>query len=91
MSIRPQETIDAIILTSKQNAFNRMMVFGANLQVGVAEVPALKKHLVLIWCTESNFSTLAQRNVFVDFLAGDNLTVAPTSSLGANNLLTATL
>lgn len=87
MSVRTQSQIDAIIVRAKQSSVNFMMVYGQNLNVGVAAVPPmLKMQLVLIECTESNFATLVQKNLYVDTLLKYNLAPITGSSLFASNL-----
>lgn len=89
MALRTQESIDSIVLLSKQNCFAKSMTYAANLSVGVAVMQPAKMQEVLIWATESDYSTLVQRNLYCDILLGNNMASAVVSALGQNNLFSA--
>lgn len=91
MAVRTQTEIDALILKAKQNCFAREQTYGGLLQVGVAQVPNMRKQIALITAASSDYATLAQKNIYIDMLVSDNLTIASNSNLFASNLVAAGL
>jgi len=71
MAIRSENTINQLISRCKANAFAKMMLFGESLSKGVAYAPSMERQLLLIWACENDSTTLTQKNVYADELAGD--------------------
>lgn len=68
MAIRNQQSINTIVDKAKGNMFLREQEYGANLFLGVSKSPNMFLQSNLIFAASSDYSTLAQKNTFVDII-----------------------
>lgn len=75
MAILSENSVNQLIVRSKANSFNKMMLYGQELTIGLAEAPYLKTQSNLIFAASSNYATISQKNVFANKLSnlGDDI------------------
>lgn len=71
MPTRSINTINQLVHRAKSNAYGKMMLFAEYLSVGVSSFPGMFGQEILIFACESDYATLAQKNIFADMLAGN--------------------
>ena len=76
MPTRSINTINQLVERAKSNAYGKMMLFAEDLSVGVSSFPEMFEQEILIFACESDYATLAQKNIFADMLAGNGDDVA---------------
>ena len=91
MPTRTQAQIDVIVENARANFFSRMMVYGRNLNLDVAQAPELSHQSNLIFGASSEYATLDQKNKFCDELNRLSYTTTFQDGLGTLNLFTSTL
>lgn len=91
MPTRTQAQIDVIVENARANFFTRMMVYGRNLNVGVAEAPELSHQSNLIYGASSPYASINQKSLFCDELNRLGYTTTFQDGLGTLNLFTNTL
>jgi hypothetical protein len=70
MPTRSLVSINQLVLRSKANMFSKMMLFAEALEEGVAQSPDISWQDTLTFACESDYSTLEEKNIFANMIAG---------------------
>jgi len=70
MPTRSLYSINQIVTRSKANMFAKMMLYASQLEEGVAERPDISWQDTLTFACESPYSTLEEKNIFANMIAG---------------------
>ena len=85
MAILSENSVNQLVIWSKANGFNKMMLYGQALTIGVAEPPYLKSQSNFIFAASSDYATLLQKNTFANKLSAAGDDVVFQDGYGVNN------